>query len=92
MNLMDLKNNLIDLNLELEKYLSTTEQVLYNKPTAFIFSEITSEWNRSETGLGETLVHPLFQNQLCPNIVDSMLALNDVFKNKNYDSELINIY
>ena len=89
---MDLKCNLMDLNLELGKYLITNERFTYNKPTAFIFSEDSSEWNMVKSGLGKILVHPLFYHQICPHIINSMLALNEVFKNQNYDAELINIY
>jgi len=92
MVLFDLKNNLIDINIELEAYLTSKEKKLYNKATAFIFSEKSGEWTMSGSGLGEILVHPLFYSEICPHVAVAMCELNDVFKNNLHDSELINIY
>jgi hypothetical protein len=92
MNLIDLKNNLIDINIELKGLIETNQSMKYDKPTGFIFSSKTNEWKMMKKGFKKIKVHPLFYSEICPHVVDAMCELNDVFKNNLHDSELINIY
>jgi len=92
MDLRDLKNNLIDINIELKGFIETNQSMKYDKPTGFIFSEKTGEWKMMKKGFKKIKVHPLFYSEICPHVVDAMNELNDVFEKNLHDSELINIY
>lgn len=92
MDIRDLKNNLLDINIELKGFIETNQSMEYDKPTGFIFSEKTGKWKRMKKGFQNIKVHPLFYSEICPHIEDAMCELNDVFKNNLHDSELINIY
>lgn len=92
MNIMDLKLNIMDTNLSLEKILAHNERLPYTKPTGFIFSNKTYKWRMMKNGLGNIKVPPLFQEEICPPGEAIMLELAERFKINNYDSELINLY
>lgn len=92
MDLRDLKNNLLDINIELKAFIETNQSMKYDKPTGFIFSEKTGKWKMMKKGFQTIKVHPLFYSEICPNIEESMCDLSDVFKKNLFDSELISIY
>jgi hypothetical protein len=92
MNLTDLKNNLIDINIELKGLIETNQNMKYDKSTGFILSSKTNEWKMMKKGFKKIRVHPLFYSEICPHVVDAICELNDIFQKNLHDSELINIY